>query len=167
MLTFASSRFTNSTWEENESYRTRSDFSGCVYGSPQQMSPKIDPKSLVFVVEMNNSQNKVIGIGLVRNLHVTTKTYKIYDTGNFNRYVFVGKYRVDRSELSSGLLEILDYILFKERTHLKRGSGITTIPDKLFRHNICCERDVKQEIIDAFLNKFHMKKIEEYKELST
>jgi hypothetical protein len=39
--------------------------------------------------------------------------------------------------------------------------------DKLFRHHICCERDVKQEIINAFLNKFHMKKIEEYKELST
>lgn len=68
MFTFASSRFTDATWAENESYRARSDFAGCIYGSPQQMSPKIDPKSLVFVVEMNNSHNKVIGIGLVRNL---------------------------------------------------------------------------------------------------
>jgi hypothetical protein len=130
------------------------------------MSPKIDPKSLVFIVEMNNSQNKVLGIGLIRNLHVTTKTYKIYESGNFNRYVFVGKYRVDRSELPADLLQILDHILFKERTHLKRGSGITTIPDKLFRHEICCERDVKQEILETFLNKFDMKKTEEYKEFS-
>lgn len=166
MFTFASSRFTDATWRENESYRSRSEFAGCVYGAPQQMSPKIDAKSLVFIVEMNNSQNKVLGIGLIRNLHVTTKTYKIYDSGNFNRYVFVGKYRVDRSELSADLLQILDHILFKERTHLKRGSGITTIPDKLFRHEICCERDVKQEIVETFLNKFDMKKTEEYKEFS-
>lgn len=166
MFTFASSRFTDATWCENESYRSRSEFAGCVYGAPQQMSPKIDPKSLVFVVEMNNSQNKVLGIGLIRNLHVTTKTYKIYDSGNFNRYVFVGKYRVDRSELSADLLQILDHILFKERTHLKRGAGITTIPDKLFRHEISCERDVKQEIVNTFLNKFDMKKTEEYKEFS-
>ncbi len=167
MLTFVSSRFTNATWDENAAYKMRSNFSGCIYGAPQQMSPKIDPKSLVFVVEMNNTQNKVMGIGLVRNAHVTNKTYKIYDTGNFNRYIFVGKYHVDRDDLSTGLLEILDYILFKERTHLKRGSGLTTIPDKLFRHPICCERDVKQEIMDAFLVKFDMKKNEEYKEIST
>jgi len=166
MFTFASSRFTDATWCENKLYRARSEFAGCVYGAPQQMSPKIDPKSLVFVVEMNNSQNKVLGIGLIRNLHVTTKTYKIYDSGNFNRYVFVGKYRVDRSELSADLLQILDHILFKERTHLKRGAGITTIPDKLFRHEISCERDVKQEIVNTFLNKFDMKKMEEYKEFS-
>ena len=166
MFTFASSRFTDATWCENESYRSRSEFAGCVYGAPQQMSPKIDPKSLVFVVEMNNSQNKVLGIGLIRNLHVTTKTYKIYDSGNFNRYVFVGKYRVDRSELSADLLQILDHILFKERTHLKRGAGLTTIQDKLFRHEICCERDVKKEIVNTFLNKFDMKKTEEYKEFS-
>ena len=144
----------------------RSEFAGCVYGTPQQMSPKIDPKSLVFVVEMNNSQNKVMGVGLVRNLHVTNKIYKIYDSGNFNRYIFVGKYRVDRADLSAGLLQKLDYILFKERTHLKRGAGITTIPDKLFRHEICCEQDVKQEILETFLNKFDMKKTEEYKEFS-
>ena len=166
MLTFASSRFTDATWSENESYRMRSEFAGCVYGTPQQMSPKIDPKSLVFVVEMNNSQNKVMGVGLVRNLHVTNKIYKIYDSGNFNRYIFVGKYRVDRADLSAGLLQKLDYILFKERTHLKRGAGITTIPDKLFRHEICCEQDVKQEILETFLNKFDMKKTEEYKEFS-
>ena len=166
MFTFASSRFTDATWCENESYRSRSEFTGCVYGAPQQMSPKIEPKSLVFIVEMNNSQNKVLGIGLIRNLHVTTKTYKIYDSGNFNRYVFVGKYRVDRSELSTDILQILDHILFKERTHLKRGAGITTIPDKSFRHEICCEREVKQEIVNTFLNKFDMKKTEEYKEFS-
>jgi|AntAceMinimDraft_18_1070375.scaffolds.fasta_scaffold106635_2 hypothetical protein len=167
MLTFASSRFTDTTWSQNVLYRSQSEFSGCIYGAPQQMSPKIDTKSLVFVIEMNNSQNKVLGIGLVRNHYVTNKTYTIYDTGNFNRYIFVGKYRVDRSDLSSDLLQILDYILFKERTHLKRGAGITTIPDKLFRHQVCCERDIKQEILDTFLKKFDMKKTEEYKEFST
>lgn len=166
MITFASSRFTDATWNENELYRSRSEFTGCIYGAPQQMSPKIDAKSLVFVVEMNNSQNKIMGIGLVRNLYVSKKTYKIYDNGNFNRYIFVGKYRVDRADLSTGLLQKLDYILFKERTHLKRGAGITIIPDKLFRHEICCECDIKQEIVDAFLKKFDMKKTEEYKDFS-
>ena len=167
MTSFTTTRFNNETWNENLLYRENANFHGCIYGAPQELSPRIEPKSLVFVVEMNNSTNQIMGIGLIRNVYVRDRSYHVYNKGNYNRYTFVGKYRIDRDDLSLDLLNILDTILFKGKTHLKRGAGFTSIPDKLYRYEICNEVDIKQEIINAFLplSKFE-KSREEYKELS-
>jgi len=150
MYAIMSTRFTDATWDENESYRRKHNI-GCVYGSPQRISEKVEPNGIVHVIEMNNTQNKVMGIGIIRNTVQCDKNYRIYETGNYNRYVFKGKYHLDRSCLSKELLDVLDYILFKEKTHLKRGSGMTIVPDKLLRHSAVGEMDVKQEIKNAFI----------------
>jgi hypothetical protein len=55
------------------------------------------------------------------------------------------------------LVNILDHILFKEKTHLKRGSGITTVPDKLLRHSVCSDINIKDELITIFKNHFRLK----------
>ena len=54
MYTIVTTRFTHATWESNKKYRTKNNITGCIYGSPQEMSPKILNESIVFVVEMNN-----------------------------------------------------------------------------------------------------------------
>ena len=66
MFTLASTRFNNSTLEENEKYRIKTN-NACVYCSPQRMSYKIKTDSLVFIVEMNNELNQIEGIGLIKN----------------------------------------------------------------------------------------------------
>jgi hypothetical protein len=149
-----STRFTDETWVENEAHRTIHTDVQCIYGSPQPMPPKIDPRLPVCVVEMNNSHNKIMGIGLIRNEPTPRSTHIVYNTGNYNRYVFTGRHRMDRDELPQHLLDILDYILFKEKTHLKRGAGFTTVPDKLLCHRVCEGRDIVKEIIDAFVRKY-------------
>ena len=136
MFTLASTRFNNSTLEENKNYRTKTN-NACIYCSPQRMSPKIKADSLVFIVEMNNELNQIEGIGLIKNTINFDKYFKVYEDSNLNRYVFKGNYRINREELiryNSKLVEILDNILFKGKTHLKRGSGITTITDKLLKN---------------------------------
>jgi len=163
MFTIASTRFNNSTLAENLEYRLKTNYA-CIYCSPQRMSPKIKTDSLVFVIEMNNELNQIEGIGLIKNTIKLDKYFKVYENSNFNRYVFKGKYRINREELTrynSRLVEILDNILFKGKTHLKRGSGITTITDKLLKNERCEGLDIKTIIKELFINSFKTENIED------
>lgn len=163
MFTLASTRFNNSTLAENFEYRIKTN-NACIYCSPQRMSPKIKSDSLVFVVEMNNELNQIEGIGLVKNTVKLDKYFKVYNTCNFNRYVFKGNYRIEREELlryNSQLVEILDDILFKGKTHLKRGAGITTITDKLLKTERCKGLDIKIIIKEIFIKNFSSENIED------
>lgn len=147
-----STRFNNSTWNENKEYREKNNYK-CIYGSPQELCPKIYLNDIVFVVEMNNSINKIEGIGLIRNSICKDKYYKIYSEGNYNRYIYKSNYHLVREELlryNESIVFILDNILFKGKTHLKRGSGFTTIPKKLLEQDICKHVNIIQEIKNAF-----------------
>jgi hypothetical protein len=154
MYTIVSNRFTDTTWNQNQEYKQKHNLSGCIYGSPQRLSPKIEINSLLYVIEMNNTTNKTLGIGIIRNAVQYDKYYQVYETGNYNRYIFKGKYRLDREELPEMLVHALDYILFKEKTHMKRGAGMTTVPAKLLRHPKVGELDVRNEIKNAFVRKY-------------
>ena len=55
---------------------------------------------------MNNDSNQIMGIGMVRNRPYVNK-YKVYENGNFNRYVFTGKERIDRTEMTDAEEEIM------------------------------------------------------------
>jgi hypothetical protein len=169
-ITIASSRFNQQTWSENCSYRERKKITGCIYCTSLQLSPKIQQNSLVFVVEMNNTHNKIEGIGLIHNM-IQYNKYFVYDNGNYNRYIYRSNYRIDRVILchyNPTIVKAFDHILFKEKTHLKRGAGITTIPEKLMKHPICTELelDIKNELIRIFRDHFQKENIlqEEIKE---
>ena len=155
-IPIVTSRFNNNTWAENIEYRLKcydSKYGGCIYGAPLKMTDKISGNALVFVVEMNNETNKIEGVGLIRNIIQFDKYYKVYQTGNYNRYVYKSEYRIGREELKQynpELISILDYILFKEKTHLKRGSGFTMIPDKLLKHKKCAGLQLNQELKTIF-----------------
>ena len=159
MFSIVSTRFNETTWKENEDYRIINNISGCSYGAPYMMSPKIQLDSLVFVIEMNNSLNRIEGIGLVRNKGSLSmdKTCRIHAERNYNRFFFQGNYRIDRNTLErehGELVKIFDYILFKEKTHLKRGIGFTTVPDKLLKHPKCNGYNLSKEIKRIFIKLF-------------
>ena len=157
MFTIVSTRFTNKTWEENVKYREKIKYNGCIYGSPLEMSPKILYDSLVFVVEMNNTTNKILGIGLIKNRSYCDKYYKIYEDGNYNRYVFKSNYYLERDILERNnekLVEALEIILFKGKTHSKRGTGFTKIPEKLLNHEMYMEIEIKNSIKNIFMREF-------------
>jgi len=157
MIYLVSTRFNEETWQQNVNFRNKNNFTGCIYGIPQPMSPKIKSDCSVLVVEMNNTKNQIEGIGLVKNNLRLDKSYKIYDAGNYNRYIFKGKYHIQREELiqiNYFLVECLDYILFKKKSHLKRGMGFTTIPEKLLMDEKCKNVDIKDEIKKIFIRVF-------------
>jgi len=135
-IKIVTTRFSNNTWKENMDYLAKNKDISCIYGSPQEMSPKILYDSIVFVIEMNNNMNQIEGIGLVKNRPFVDKYYSIYSEGNYNRFVYKSNYRIDRETIlrfDPTIVDTLEYVVFKEKSHLKRGSGFTTITQELLK----------------------------------
>ena len=127
----ASTRFNSKTLQERNTYLETHGMK-CIYGTPNRIKPSVPLDKLLFVVEMNNETNQIEGIGLIRNFVCDTRP--IYSDYNYNRYIYSGQYRVTREQMErtdKDVVDILDLILFKGYTHIKRHSGITMIPPKL------------------------------------
>jgi hypothetical protein len=154
MFKLVTTRFNTDTWNENETYRKKKNCTGCIYGSPKEMPEKIEYGTTVCVIEMNNTSNHIEGIGIIQNKPVTDKYCKIYSDNNYNRFTYMSNFRLDREELliqKEELVRIFDHILFKEKTHLKRGYGFTTVPEKLLNHELCKNINIKKEIQHIFM----------------
>jgi len=138
MCEVATTRFNNETWDENTQWRTTNNWSGCVYGLQKKISDDISIDSPIFVLEMQNDKNNVVGVGLIYKKLVLSKRPKIYKDYNYNFYVYRSKYRIDRSELTDKELKIFkmcDILLFKGATHVKRGQGIIRVPMWIIDNN--------------------------------
>jgi hypothetical protein len=163
MFTVVTGRFNSETVIPNYEYRKRHNLK-CIYCCPSKLSPKIKHESLVFVIEMNNTTNMIEGIGLIKNKFDLTKYYKVHSDPNSNRYIYIGNYFMDRRTINdnnSQLVDILEQILFKGKTHSKRGSGLTTIPEKVLKLDICKDINIKNEIKQIFIRYFSSENIED------
>jgi hypothetical protein len=159
MYTVVTGRFNNETINANYSYRRKKNLS-CIYCVPMELSSKIYYDSPVFVIEMNNSSNKIEGIGLIKNKPSNNRYYKVHDDGNTNRFIYIGDYFINREQIicyNHFIVEILDEILFKGKTHSKRGSGLSIIPERVLKFDICNGRDIKKEIKELFICHFREK----------
>ncbi len=166
MFTVVTDRYNNETWDASVNYRKRKNLS-CIYAPPFKLTETIDLGSPVFVIEMNNSINEIMGIGLIKNKTVTDKVYKVQEDSNHNRYIYIGDYHISREILDDYnpmLVYILEEILFKGYTHSKRGIGLTKIPDKVLKLDICEGMDIKKEIKNIFVYHFKDRLREKIKE---
>lgn len=159
MFTIVTGRYNDETWQASVRYREKKSFA-CIYAPPYKLAETIDINSPVFVIEMNNSINQIMGIGLIKNKLVTDKVYKVQQDSNCNRYIYIGEYHISREVLDDYnpfLVYVLDEILFKGYTHSKRGSGLTKIPEKVLKLDICEGIDIKKEIKELFVCHFREK----------
>ena len=115
-------RFNNQTFLENRRYVDKIK-SQCLYSNPYGLPSYIKKDAFVYVLEMNNEENKIMGIGRVRN-DLQYKIYRVYDEACYNQYHFVGNKRKscsDMNEKEKELISALEDVCFKGRGHLKRG----------------------------------------------
>jgi hypothetical protein len=130
-------RFNNVTWEENHMYRKRNNGKiGCVYPTPELNNSKISSDAILFVLEMNNDENRIMGVGMVRN-HAMIKKHRVYTNENYNRYSYIGKCRIDREDMTSEeerIMKVFDVLCFTGPRHMKRLQGIKAFPmDMLYK----------------------------------
>ena len=159
MEEIAVTRFNNKTWEENCNYRDKNDMKGCCYGTPVLLQVDIPIGALLYILEMNNDINQIMGIGLIRNHNRADKRYCVYSDGNYNRYNYRSDYRIDRAEFkksNNSLLELFELLVFKGYTHLKRGQGIQLVKKKKYKEieNKLTKEKILSMVKDLFINKY-------------
>jgi hypothetical protein len=134
LRTIATARFNNDTYSQNKYYKELTNFSGSIYGSPVKMKEKMP--LYIYVIEMNNSINKIEGIGLITNQISVDKYYRIYEERDYNRYIYKGSKHVSSEEItdkySNDMIELLEQYCFKGKSHCKRGQGINELPKWIF-----------------------------------
>ena len=121
-------RFTTETFQENKRYRDINNIP-CIYSSSLPISDKL-PYQDYYVLEMNNSINRIMGIGKI------SKTLQpiayIYSYKYYNRYTYKGTmYAEINDDLPEKYKEIITTVerkIFYGKGHLKRGSSFTSFP---------------------------------------
>jgi len=134
-------RFTDTTFNENRSWLMKNNqennhIKGCIYGTPVKIKTSILPDTTLLVIEMNNTKNKIEGIGIIKNnlMPENRKYYKIYSDNNYNRFIYKSNFRIDKDDFTANekeVLTLLEHFLFKTPYHCKRGQGIQKIPLKI------------------------------------
>jgi len=143
-------RFNNETWETNDVFRKSKNIPA-IYGTPQPITKSIPVDSTVFILEMNNDINQIVGIGMVKN-HPFYHKYSIYENSNFNRYIYIGKYHIlrkDMSEEENMIMTVFDILCFTGNTHMKRGANLKQFP--LYMLYRCSK---KTDLIEFIKNMF-------------
>jgi hypothetical protein len=128
-----------------------------IYGTNIKIQGKYDPGSILFVIEMNNDENRIEGIGLIRNTLVSDKRHNIYENNDYNRFIYRGDYWLSREKLEAfdaELVEICDLVLFKGKSHLKRQSGISVLTKQLFTNWDYTLEKLKGKVKLAFIAAF-------------
>jgi len=133
----ATTRFNNETWNENQEFikkhnQTAKKQIKCIY-PVSHINQQLPQNTIFYVLEMNNEVNKIMGIGLIKNIPIYKK-YNVYKNTKYNEYAYIGYHRIDRkdmNELEETIMKVFDYYCFKGRTHLKRLKGLKIFPQKI------------------------------------
>jgi len=159
--TIMTTRFNNITYIENLSFREKHTKIKCVYCSPHKVANHILFDSTLFVLEMNNDTNKILGVGMVKN-HPHVGKYRVYGESNYNRYVYTGSYRIDRIQFTNDeekIIKFFDIVCFTGNKHMKRGQGLTIFPmETVLRIFKFCGINLVDYIRNMFLSRIEKPK---------
>ena len=150
-------RFNNSTYLENINYKKKNNIIGSIYGSPVKIKDYIDPHEIILIIEMNNSINKIEGIGIIKNKIDLTKKYKIYSDNNYNRFIYKSNLHISKDSFTSyenKFILYLEKLLFTSCKHCKRGHGIQSLPLYIKNNNSIYNFDFNKFIINMYSNRF-------------
>ena len=135
-FTVCVTRYNNATWTESRAWRAANPDYACIYKSPVAIKAGIPYEAPLFVLEMNNDTNQIMGVGRIVNEIRADRSYRVYADQNYNRYTYLGRQRVDRavimqSRINARRIETLERMLFYGARHAKRGQGIDLLPVRI------------------------------------
>jgi hypothetical protein len=127
-------RFNNKTYIENLKWKQRKGYNGCAYGLDKPLSNKIPSGKYIYIVEMNNEINKIMGIGKIKNIIIHSNRSRMYNEDRLNNYIykskdFIPRLKIIETQLKGELvLKFLENLLFRGSKHFKRGQGCVILP---------------------------------------
>ena len=132
-FTICVTRYNNATWRERTEWLAENPEYKCIYKSPVAIKSNIPYESPMFIIEMNNDANQIMGVGRIINEIRADRSYRVYSDQNYNRYTYLGRQRVDRADIMQStqnavIIETLERLLFYGALHAKRGQGIHELP---------------------------------------
>ena len=71
MIQIGTVRFNSDTWVENKLWRSENNWNGCVYGLDKQIPDKVPYGSSIYIIEMNNTTNQIMGIGKIKYISLS------------------------------------------------------------------------------------------------
>lgn len=134
----ATTRFTNFRYEYITLWKMKNKWKGCVYPVKNKIKECIADNIDIYVIEMNNDENKIIGVGKINN--IIKKRKKVYDGNELernNQYLYKSKYFISREDIlkkeeNKELIKYLETLLFTGYNHVKQLKGITCLhPDRI------------------------------------
>ena len=129
-------RFNNKTYLENLKWKQRKEHSGCAYGLDKPLSKNIPLGKDIYIIEMNNDINKIMGIGKIKNQINYSNRSRMYKEERLNQYIYKTHHFISRNDIMkrqripSIVLRFLENILFYGHKHFKRGQGCIILPWK-------------------------------------
>lgn len=127
-------RFNNKTYIENLKWKQRKGYNGCAYGLDKPLSNKIPSGKYIYIVEMNNEINKIMGIGKIKNIIIHSNRSRMYNEDRLNNYIYKSKDFIPRLKIIETqpkgelVLKFLENLLFRGSKHFKRGQGCVILP---------------------------------------
>ena len=141
-------RYNSETWLQYKSWREKYNLKNSYYYScPLPISDTIKIGSQLYILEMHNTLNKIMGMGILILKQQDSSYYRIYDNDTYNRYHYQCNTYITRDMLSQetlllengiwiSILEILELVCFKGKRHSKRHMNLARIPNIYYQGNI-------------------------------
>jgi len=127
-------RFNNKTYLENYSWKQRKKHKGCAYGLDKPLCKKIPKGKYIYIIEMNNDINKIMGIGKIKNEINHSNRSRMYKEEGRNQFIYKSKHFKSRNDIINNIpkarivIKFLENILFYGSKHFKRGQGCVILP---------------------------------------
>lgn len=136
-------RYTSDTFLQNKRFKNNINWDGAFYSTTLQF-PKNTPDKLLFILDMNNTTNKILGVGLLRNKLCKEQHYNVYTNQTFNNFIYKSSFYIplinseDCNQYYSNInVEWIKFIeeefearLFYGKSHSKRGGSFMRFPIK-------------------------------------
>jgi hypothetical protein len=161
----ATTRFNNQTWQENQDFLAKAitddtlpPKTRCIYPCSVAIGETVPLAANLFVLEMNNETNQLLGVGLIKNHPPIFHRYQVYSQDKYNTYAYQGVHRIDRNDMDEeelALLRRLEFYCFRGSRHQKRMVGIRLFPiDILYDVYMNDGVDVPAQLATMFKQRF-------------
>ena len=160
-----STRFTSNTYLELYRYKNQKGIENqSLYGVKSTIGQNVDIHKYLFILEMNNTINKIVGIGMIKNFKSKNQDIQIYNDTSLNNHIYMSSFHIQlidpirinnysKSSLNKNKVpdiycenipsEFIDLMedeiipnCFFGKGHIKRGGGFTRYPLKFQKPDI-------------------------------